>query len=611
MGIKYLSKIFFVFKTFFSFLVYFWRIVYIEILLTLIIRIILAIIPGFQLFITKNLIDSINEVFQGQSHIELAIKYLIYQTLILIFVKVLHDIDRINGIKMQNKITLITEEKIVNKTSSISILHFENSQFYDKLLRASSGQSQRVVELFNGPLQMLQNLITIVTLIGTISTFHWIMSVTVLILAILPLLVNINIGKLNFRLNKEITPLSRLINYYLSLLKHRDTAKEVRIFQLQNYIIEKWKTNYKIFTQRYFSFQLLSTYLRSSVESIGQILIAVNLGIIVWQGVSSGLSIGDYMAISQAFVTIQGVLVSISYAISSLYSNSLEINEFIQFLEMSEELTIENTNEKDPSQRNLTLEKGITVNNLTFSYDEDGPLILDNISFNIPPNGRLAIVGDNGAGKSTLIKCLLGLYRTYKGNIFYGEIELKEIPPRTLFKIVSAVFQDFCKYELTVNENIAFGNIAYINDKRKIQEAVRKGGVDSFINQLPLKLDTQLGRSFEGGSELSGGQWQKIAISRAFLRDSEIIILDEPTASLDPFAEAVLFEKFSELSKGKISIMVSHRLNSCLSADLILVMKNGKIVERGTHNDLLILKGYYYEMFYMQVKNYQNSEVSC
>lgn len=511
---------------------------------------------------------------------------------------------------MQNKITYATEEKIITKTSTIPILHFEKSEFYDQLLRVSSGQSQRVVEMFNGPLNILQNLLTLTTIIGLISTIHWITSISVVIFAIFPLIINIKVSKLNFKLNKEITPLTRLINYFLNLLKHRDSAKEIRVFQLQNHLIDRWRRLYVTYTRKKFSFEVYSTYLRTGTEIFTTLLIAVNLGFIIWVGIKNKLTIGDYTAITQAFVSVQGILVSLSYSVSSLYANALAIQELIQFLEMSDELTTEYNNiDKSFSNEDKDfIGNGIVVKDLQFSYDNNR-VVLDHLSFSIKPGERVAIVGDNGAGKSTLVKCLLGLYRTYDGSIYYGNKELKQLPINRVFNHVSALFQDFGKYELTVSENISFGNIKYIHDQDKILEASKKGGAYTFINQLPFGFNTQLGRSFNGGTEISGGQWHRIAISRAFIRDSEVIILDEPAASLDPFAEASLCENFANLSKGKTTILISHRLSSCVNADLILVMREGKIVEQGKHEELLAQNGYYAKMFLLQANSYQKGTV--
>ncbi|MNW40094.1 putative ABC transporter ATP-binding protein [compost metagenome] len=604
------SKTILILKTSIRFIAYYWSVVRIEIIFSICLKIIHALIPSIQLIITKKMVDSISEILQHRANFDYAMQYLAIQTLLLIIGHVLISLDRINNIKMQNKITFVTEERIITKTSSIPIMHYEKSDFYDQLLRVSSGQSQRVVEMFNGPLIVLQNILILSTLIGIISTIHWLTSISIIIFAFLPLVINIKISKLNHNLNRETTQLSRLINYFLNLLKGRESAKEIRAFQLQDYLINRWKIVYQKYTNRKFSFDIYNSYFRTGLEVLTAVLIALNLGFIIWIGAKSNLTIGDYTAISQAFISIQGILVTLSYSISSLYANSLSIQELIQFLEFSDELAVDNNTNIKTDESDL-IGNGIFVDNLNFYYDTNGPPILDHISFRIHPGEKVAIVGDNGAGKSTLVKCLLGFYRTYNGSIYYGETELRNIPSSKIFNHVSTVFQDFCKYELTVNENIAFGDVRNIDDKNKIIDASIKGDSFSFINQFPIKYETQLGRSFNGGTELSGGQWQKMAISRAFFRSSELIILDEPAASLDPFAEASLYKKFTELSNGKTTIIISHRLSSCIDADLILVMRQGKIVEQGNHNELLSLDGYYAKMFNLQAKNYHSANTVC
>ncbi|MBH5318385.1 ATP-binding cassette domain-containing protein [Paenibacillus sp. GSMTC-2017] len=249
------------------------------------------------------------------------------------------------------------------------------------------------------------------------------------------------------------------------------------------------------------------------------------------------------------------------------------------------------------------LQKHILINNLSFTYATHTSPQLKGISFMIKPGEKIAIVGENGAGKSTLVKCLLGLYMPDNGSIKFDGVDIRTIDPKSLREHVSAVFQDFESYNLTVRENIAMGH-GKIDDDAYVEVAAAKAGVGELIKNLPNGLDTELGAMFHQGHELSGGQWQKIALSRAFMRDAQIVILDEPTAALDPRAEAEIYDNFAKLYEGKTTIMISHRLSSCRFADKIIVLHNGEIIEVGSHEELLHLEGSYADMFNTQAKRY-------
>nr|WP_225445708.1 ABC transporter ATP-binding protein [Paenibacillus arenosi] len=255
------------------------------------------------------------------------------------------------------------------------------------------------------------------------------------------------------------------------------------------------------------------------------------------------------------------------------------------------------------------LQKGIQAQEITFQYPNSTQSILKDISLQIKPGQRVAIVGHNGAGKSTLVKCLIGLYTPQEGTVMYDGVPIIELDPTTYRQRITAVFQDYMQYQLSVRENIGFGQLNHIDNEEELIEAARKSGLGGWVLEQSQGVDTPLGVMFEGGQELSQGQWQKIALSRAFFRDAEIVVLDEPTASMDPMAEAELFRLFSSLTANKISLMVSHRLGSCKHADLILVLDQGRVIEQGNHRELMQMGGLYATMFHAQAELYYDKEV--
>lgn len=585
-----------------------WKFIYISLTLLFLFKIVQAIIPSIQILITKELVDSINNTYQGESPMK-AFTYLGFQAGITIINQIMETLEKLNSARMQLKANYIVEEKMVLKTSKLPLAVFDNNSFYDLLLRASSGQSQRVIEMISGPLMIIQSIITLVMLLIVIAKFHFLAVVIVILMSIPPVIINLYISKARYKLMKELTPQVRLSNYLLNILKSRNTAKEVRLFQLQDYLISKWKNIFFSIGQKNLTFDVRSNLIRSVIENSISIISAAILAFFIWMIAKQKLSIGDYIAISQAYVSTQAAMLSLALSISEVYGNILSLNDVVKFLKLS----VPNETNTNYGTRKFPIlrRKGITVENLSFSYHEDGPSVLKNISFSILPGQKVAIVGENGSGKSTLIKCLLGLYRSYQGNIFYEDIELRQISSEELHRHVSAVLQDYVKYDLTIIDNIGFGNVGEIENKDAIITAAKKGGAHAFIENLEKGYNTEVGSAFYGGVELSGGQWQKIAISRAFFKNADIVILDEPSASLDPFSEASLFDKYTELSEGKVTILISHRLNTCVNADLILVMKKGKIIEKGTHEELMALNGEYAEMFYLQSKEYSNNSVKA
>ncbi|WP_230077868.1 ABC transporter ATP-binding protein [Brevibacillus sedimenti] len=311
------------------------------------------------------------------------------------------------------------------------------------------------------------------------------------------------------------------------------------------------------------------------------------------------MSIGDFIAIIQAIQGTQGTLNRISTLLAKLYEEKLYIKDFYQFFEIKEpRIEINKGQEPFPTP----IQRGITFENVSFRYIHGDRDVLSNVSFHINPQEKIAIIGQNGSGKTTLIKCLMGLYPPLHGQIKIDGKNIFDIDQKQLLSNITVIFQDFIRYHLTVRENIAVGDIKRMDDWERIQAVAKVSGTDSFIQQFALGYETPLGRLLVDGEDLSGGQWQKIALARALFRDSQVVILDEPTASLDPIAEMEIFQNFKLLADKKIAIFISHRMAASRMADRIIVMKEGKIVEMGTHEELMELRQEYYHMYTMQAQ---------
>lgn len=580
-----------------------------ETTILVVIRLFQAFVPGIQLVLTKHLVDSVSDVFALQHNVSQALLYLGMQSLLLLIVQSVQLLEQYNNSKMQFKIGFTVDEQVAAKAANISLRYFDTGSFYDTLQRASSGQSQRMIELLNGPMQIVQNTITMITIIGVLLNFSYVTAILVVLMSIPPFFINHHIGNMRRNLLMVLIPISRRIAYFLNLLRGRETAKEVRVFQLQHFLLGKWKEQFNKQMAFQLSFERKRIWLQSLYDIPNVVVMTVNLGLLIWLGSKNGFSIGDYVAISQAYLTVQGVAAAVSLSVAGIVENVKLLSDLLAFLNIKVE---EETTQTDtPAIHFPSLNQhGIVVKDLSFAYDTDKKLRLKNVSFQIKPGQRVAIVGDNGAGKSTLIKCLLGLYRNYDGHIFYENTDLKHMNAKLVFQHVGAVFQDYSKYDFSIKENIGIGDIERLTDDEGIRAAAEKSGAHEFIQKLEHQYETEVGNTFGGAVDLSGGQWQRVAISRSFFSKADLLVFDEPAASLDPFAELSLYQSLAKLSEGKITIMISHRLSSCVDADLILVMRNGEVVEQGTHDELMDVGGYYSSMFLSQLSGYQKKAVA-
>lgn len=383
-------------------------------------------------------------------------------------------------------------------------------------------------------------------------------------------------------------------------MTNRQSAKEVRLYRHASKLLEYWGGYFWKNAGEQKKVELKSQSLRIGIEGLNGVIAFLFSCYAVWVCYSQGLTLGAYAAIAQVLASTQSSLRMIAQNLSSIYEETLVMNEFYDFVDSGEE-------EDGQGQHvlNRPIMEGITVEHLTFSYPTSPKPMLIDLSFRIEPNQTVAIVGENGAGKSTLVNCLIGLYQEYSGTVRYDGVDLKELDVNAFRDRTGAVFQDFLRYQVTAKENIGFGDVSRMEDMAAIEVAAARSGAADVVRTLPDGIDTLLGPIFEGGYELSVGQWQKLALARSFMRDSSVMVLDEPTASMDPMAEAELFKRFAELAEGRITLLISHRLGSCRMADQILVLKNGELVEQGSHEQLLQLQGEYCRMFETQSQSYR------
>jgi len=489
---------------------------------------------------------------------------------------------------------------ILEKAQTLSLAQFEDSEFYDKLVRARREASSRPLALVNKTFGLLQNAIALAGFSVLLWQFSpWV--IVMLFVAALPgFLAEAKFSGQAFRLFRWRSPESRKQNYLETLLAREDSVKEIKLFGLGKLFLGRYKA---IFDGLYHEDRSLTLrrdgwgFVMSVIASAT--FYAAYLWVIV-DTVTAVITLGAMTMYLVVFKQGQGAITASLTAISGMYEDNLYVSNLYEYLEQpGEECNGDKTIGCQPND-------GIRFENVSFSYKGSSQLALDSVSFHLPAGHSLAIVGENGSGKTTLIKLMSRLYQPTSGRILFDGTDINEWDGDALRAHIGVIFQDFLRYQFTVGENLGVGQLSVFDDKESWQQAAEKGGAADFIDRLPDTYNTQLGRWFKGGQELSGGQWQKLALSRALIRqDADILILDEPTAAMDAQAEADIFNRFKEASSGKTVVLISHRFSTVRMANEILVIDQGRVVERGNHENLLKAKGTYARLFTLQAKGYQ------
>ncbi|PRT25350.1 ABC transporter ATP-binding protein [Bacillus thuringiensis] len=561
-----------------------------------------GISPVIYIYISQNLINSIVNSVQGEKFPIEPFIYLGIQLMYFFLEKTIFHFEKIYNYRMLQQVEYyfnnINFEKIIN----LSLIFFDDSENYNTLMKSTLHMGKRSCELIRNLLQVVQSSVTIIGFLISLLYFHWILVLCMLGIIILLIAVNTNVAKKGYNQFLQQIQKIRKLEYLERLFKTKEVQKEIKIFNHGRHLIKEWKKIYWECANEQYKLEKTSNY-RLYGSTVFQLTCnTLFIGMLIFYVIYKKINIGQFVALTQMFNTSVGVTNQLVTGVSGVYSESLFISEYFKFKEKNFEIQSKKYNIDQNS--NVYKDIKISVNNISFKYPHQDFYVINDISFEIKPGSKVAIVGRNGAGKSTLIKCLTGLYDVSEGEVLYNDMPVTN---EARLKTVSAIFQDFHKYEMSFLENICFTNIQN-TELNKLQEVIHLSNANSILQKHKIEYDSLIGSTLYG-KELSGGEWQKIALSRAMYKESEIIIMDEPTAALDPLSEAKVIDKFYEISEGKTAIFVTHRLGSCVNADLIIVLKDGKLIEKGTHNELLNLKGEYAELFNTQAKWYKDELV--
>lgn len=563
-----------------------------------------ALLPASQAWVGKLIVDGVVASIQkgaDPERIKTVFFYLVLELSLFLLSTALNHGRRLIQQLIQLQLANRIRGEVIRKALSLELAFFENPEFYDRLQNARREAGYKPVDLIDDTFLIVQNTITLISFAVLLLRFSpWLL--VILIATSIPAFVaETRFSEQGFRLLTHRAPETRQINYLGRLLTEDGSAKEIKLFNLGETLLTRYMTLFEKFFQEDKSLALKRAIAGLSLGLIATLGFYASYAWIVWRTVTGGISLGDMTLYLSIFRQGQTTFQSILSAIGNIYENNLFMAHLFDFLGLKPQMAVAAEYKTLP----VPLSTGVEFRGVGFRYPESEEWTLRDINLIIRPGEKIALVGPNGAGKTTLIKLLSRLYDPTEGAILIDGIDIRELDPIELRQRIGVIFQDYVRYHVPASENIGFGQIESLHRMDQIIESARKSGAHPIIENLPEGYETMLGRWFNGGHELSVGQWQKIALARAFMRDAEILVLDEPTASLDAETEYEIFRHFQELTAGKIAILISHRFSTVRMADQIVVIQEGRIAEVGSHDELLRREAIYAHLFSMQAEGYR------
>jgi ATP-binding cassette subfamily B protein len=563
-----------------------------------------GLLPVVGLYLIKLVVDTIEEGIAGVEKDLLVGRVLLLVALsggVALVGLACTTIAGVVNVDHAQQVTDRTYEILHAKSIEVDLAYYENSRYYDTLHRAQQEAPFRVGRILNGLLQLGQNGISLVAITLILVWFHWSVPIFLVAAAVPGLFIRFRYSRKMYEWQREITPAERRAWYYSSMLTRDIHAKEVRLFNLGSLFAEQFQQLRERLRK-----QRLALMVKKSLAELGTqggaTAAAYGLyGFLAFRALWGLITLGDLVMFYQAVQRGQSYLRQFMSSMTQLYEDNLFLSDIYEFLAVTPKVV----EPAKPKRLAGAFRKGIVFEDVTFQYPGGNRKVLDGVSLTIHPGEHIALIGDNGAGKTTLVKLLCRLYDPTKGKITLDGVDLRDLSTTELRREISVIFQDYARYHMSARDNIWMGNIELSREDKQILEAAREAGADEFIQDLKNGYDTTLGKWFENGEELSIGEWQKIALARAFARRAQIVVLDEPTSSMDARSEWKIFSKFNELTKGRTALLISHRLSTVRMVDRIYVFEDGKLVETGTHNDLLDQRGKYATLFETQAQYYR------
>lgn len=561
---------------------------------------VIGVLPAGIAYVGKLIVDGVVHATASGGNLDLALRYVAAE---LGLVVLLAGAQRGMGVCESLLRALLGQrvnELILEKALTLTLTEFEDSEFYDRMTRARREASARPLSLVRSTFGLVQNTLSVIVYGGLLVNLSaW--TALVLALAAIPVfIVEASFSKDAFRLFRWRAPEARMQTYLETLLAREDHAKEVTLFGLGPLFMSRYRA---IFAKIFGEDRALAIRHGFWGFVLGVLSTLAFYSIYAWvvvRAASGAITLGDMTMYLLVFKQGQQALSAILTSVGGMYEDNLYLSNLYDYLGHAPK-ELSGTFTRGPSP-----EDGLRFEHVSFAYPGSSSHALRDVSFQVPRGGKLALVGENGAGKTTLIKLLTRLYEPTEGRILLDGLDLREWKPEALRRRIGVIFQDFIKYQLLVGENIGAGDVEAFDDEHRWKRAGEMGMANPFVEHLPDKYQTQLGRWFKGGQELSIGQWQKIALSRAFMREhADILVLDEPTAAMDAEAEAEVFQRFRSLAENRLGIVISHRFSTVRMADKIIVLEGGCMTEHGTHSELMAKNGRYARLFNLQAEGYR------
>ena len=490
--------------------------------------------------------------------------------------------------------------RVMRHAATLDLAWFESAEFHDRLERARAQATDRILML-SAVGSLFQRGLGLVSMAAGVVYFQpWLL--VLLVLCVAPTFVGeSHFAVLGYGLAHRLTPRRRELDYLRLVGASRESAKEVKMFGLGPHIEDRFRRVAESVIGENRSFARRRLVWGTALASLAALGYYGGYAYLVWQALSGRISVGMLTFLAGALASAQGELSMVFSLVSSISEHALFLTDLLSFLELQP--AIQSIPEAVPAPR--PIRQGFEFRRVSFHYPGSDRLVLRELDFSIGPGERVALVGENGHGKTTFVKLIARLYDPTSGQILLDGIDLREYRIDDLRREIGVIFQDFFRYDMHVRDNIAAGRFELWADDKALWEAARKSGAHDLVAALPGQLEQMLGRRFEGGIDLSGGEWQSMALARAYLRDAQLLILDEPTASLDAMAEAEAFASFAELTRERMALLISHRFSTVRIADRIVVLANGRIEEEGTHASLVAARGRYAQLYETQASSYR------